>query len=323
MTKRKKKQNDSILYLIIIIILTILSAFGIQYVTEEEETSGVNVANPENLQNVTIKTGSTITKDFVSDNQENLKVYFFDVGQADSILVMNKNQTMLIDAGNNEDGEILVENLRTLGITKIDYLIGTHPHEDHIGGLDNIIKNFEIGTIYMPKVQANTKTFEDVLDAVAEKNLSITTPKINNTFFVGESKCKILSVENNSKDLNSCSIVIQMKFDALSYLFMGDAEEAVEKTILEEFNNVNNNTYISEDESIKANILKVGHHGSNTSSSENFLKAVAPEIAVISVGIDNSYGHPNQIVLDRLNQIGSKIYRTDEVGNIFIEQMKE
>lgn len=323
MTKRKKKQNDSILYLIIIIILTILSAFGIQYVTEDEETSVVNVANPENLQNVTIKTGSTITKDFVSDNQENLKVYFFDVGQADSILVMNKNQTMLIDAGNNEDGEILVENLRTLGITKIDYLIGTHPHEDHIGGLDNIIKNFEIGTIYMPKVQTNTKTFEDVLDAVAEKNLSITTPKINDTFLVGESKCKILSVENNSKDLNSCSIVIQMKFDALSYLFMGDAEEKVEKTILKEFNNANNNTYISEEESIKANILKVGHHGSDTSSSENFLKAVAPEIAVISVGIDNSYGHPNQIVLDRLNQIGSKIYRTDEVGNIFIEQMKE
>lgn len=323
MTKRKKKQNNSILYLIIIIILTILSAFGIQYVTEDKENSVVNVANPENLQNVTIKTGSTITKDFVSDNQENLKVYFFDVGQADSILVMNKNQTMLIDAENNEDGEILVENLRTLGVTKIDYLIGTHPHEDHIGGLDNIIKNFEIGTIYMPKVQTNTKTFEDVLDAVAEKNLSITTPKINDTFSVGESKCKILSVENNSKDLNSCSIVIQMKFDTLSYLFMGDAEEKVEKTILEEFNNANNNTYISEEESIKANILKVGHHGSDTSSSENFLKAVAPEIAVISVGIDNSYGHPNQIVLDRLNQIGSKIYRTDEVENIFIEQMKE
>ena len=315
MGKRKKKQNNSIIYLIVIIIFAILSAFGIELGTGEKATSVVNVVNPENLQNVTIKTGNTISQDFVSENKQNLKVYFFDVGQADSILIMNENQTMLIDAGNNEDGDMLVQNLNTLGVTKIDYLVGTHAHEDHIGGLDDIIKNFEIGTIYMPNVQTNTKTFEDVLDAVASKNLAIETPSINDSFSVGEAECTILAVDNNEEELNLSSIVIQMKFNGMSYLFMGDAETEIEEKILEEFNNNNKD--------IKANILKVGHHGSNTSSSEEFLEAVAPEIAVISVGKDNSYNHPSSEIIDRLNQIGSQIYRTDEVGNIFIEQMKE
>ena len=315
MGKRKKRQNNSIIYLIVIIIFAILSAFGIEFGAGEKATSVVNVVNPENLQNVTIKTGNTISQDFVSENKQNLKVYFFDVGQADCILVMNENQTMLIDAGNNEDGDMLVQNLNTLGVKKIDYLVGTHAHEDHIGGLDDIIKNFEIGTIYMPNVQTNTKTFEDVLDAVASKNLAIETPNINDSFSVGEAECTILAVDNNEEELNLSSIVIQMKFNGMSYLFMGDAETEIEEKILEEFNKNNKD--------IKANILKVGHHGSNTSSSEEFLEAVAPEIAVISVGKDNSYNHPSSEIIDRLNQIGSQIYRTDEVGNIFIEQMKE
>ena len=315
MGKRKKRQNNSIIYLIVIIIFAILSAFGIELGAGEKATSVVNIVNPENLKNVTIKTGTTISQDFVSENKQNLKVYFFDVGQADSILIMNENQTMLIDAGNNEDGDMLVQNLNTLGVTKIDYLVGTHAHEDHIGGLDDIIKNFEIGTIYMPNVQTNTKTFEDVLDAVASKNLAIETPSINDSFSVGETECTILAVDNNEEELNLSSIVIQMKFNGMSYLFMGDAETEIEEKILEEFNKNNKD--------IKANILKVGHHGSNTSSSEEFLEAVAPEIAVISVGKDNSYNHPSSEIIDRLNQIGSQIYRTDEVGNIFIEQMKE
>lgn len=316
MRKRIKKQANLIIYVIAIILVGILSAIGFEFgTTETIGTSNIiNIAKPENLDRITIKTGQVITKDFVSTNKENLKVYFFDVGQADSILVINENQTMLIDAGNNEDGKLLVENLKTVGVTQIDYLIGTHPHEDHIGALDDIIKNFEIGTIYMPKVQTNTKTFEDVLDAVAEKELSITTPKVKDTFIVGNAECKVLAVDNNAKDLNACSIVIQMEFDGFSYLFMGDAEKEVEDKILKQFN--------ANESGIKTNILKVGHHGSSTSSSEKFIQAVAPEIAVISVGKDNSYNHPNEEVIGRLEQIGSKIYRTDEAGNVFIEQEK-
>lgn len=307
-----KGQSKLIIYLLSIIVVTILSFVGIEFGTTETvgNTIPINIVKPEKLQNITIKTGPNITKDFLSENKQNLKVYFFDVGQADSILVMNEEQTMLIDAGNNDDGERLVQNLKTLGITKVDYLIGTHPHEDHIGGLDNIIQNFEIGTIYMPKVQTNTKTFEEVLDIVKEKNLKITTPKIEDIFTVGQAQCQVLAVDSNVKNLNLSSIVIQMKFDDITYLFTGDSEKEVEEKILKT------------GEEVKANILKVGHHGSDTSSGERFIQAVAPELSIISVGKDNSYGHPNQEIIQRLEEKGSQIYRTDEVGNIFIEQKK-
>lgn len=302
MAKRRKKSINSISYLIAVIVVAILSALGIRFGTQSQQA--VNVVNLDNLGNITITTGKEITQEFVSEEKENLQVYFFDVGQADSILVKNEDQTMLIDAGNNEDGELLVKNLQTLQVTKIDYLIGTHPHEDHIGGLDDIIQNFEIENIYMPNVQTNTKTFEDVLDAVAQKDLTITTPKVHDTFQIGEAQCEIMAVGDDADNLNLASIVIQMKFDELTYLFTGDAEEEIEQKL----------------EVGKVNILKVGHHGSDTSSSENFLQKIAPEVAIISVGEGNSYGHPSQTVLERLEQIGSKVYRTDKVGNIWIEQ---
>lgn len=313
MGRKIKRQSKLIIYLLSVIVVTILSFIGIEYGTTETvgNTMPINIAKPENLQNITIKTGPTITKDFLSETKQNLKVYFFDVGQADSILIMNEEQTMLIDAGNNDDGEMLVKSLETLGITKIDYLVGTHPHEDHIGGMDNIIKNFEIGTIYMPKVQTNTKTFEDVLDAVKEKGLTISTPKLNDTFKVGQAECQVLAVDNKAKNLNLASIVIQMQFDDMTYLFTGDSEKEVEEKILKA------------NKDIKVNILKVGHHGSDTSSSKKFIQTLAPEISVISVGKDNFYGHPNQEVIERLEEVESKIYRTDEVGNVFIEQRKK
>lgn len=327
MGRRRKKSINKIAYLIAIVIITILSALGIELSaknTDMPKTTPVNVANLENLQNITIKTGNSITKDFISNEKNNLKVYFFDVGQSDSILVINENQTMLIDAGNNDDGNLLVKNLKTIGVTKIDYLIGTHPHEDHIGGLDDIIKNFEIGNIYMPKVQTNTKTFEDVLDAVLEKDLTISTPKVNDEFLVGNAKCIVMAVDNNAKNLNLSSIVIKVQFEDISYLFMGDAEKETEEKILNSFNNETSKDKeeVQDKTKIKANILKVGHHGSDTSSSEKFIKAVAPDVSIISVGKDNSYNHPNSKVIQRLNKIGSKVYRTDEVGNILIEQYK-
>lgn len=272
--------------------------------TYSESGAEINVTNPENLKNVTIRTSKEVTKNFTSDDRNSLKIYYFDVGQADSILIQNNGQNMLIDAGNNEDGETLVNNLKTLGVENIDYLIGTHPHEDHIGGMDNIIDNFEIGKIFMPNVTTNTKTFEDVIDAVAEKNLQIDTPKQNDEFQVGDAKCQVLYVGEDKDNLNLSSIVIKMEYDNLSYLFTGDTETEVENKV--DFG--------------KINILKVAHHGSDTSSSEKFVKETAPEIAIISVGKGNSYGHPNNEILKRYEEIGSKIYRTDEVGNIFIEQ---
>ncbi len=306
MKKIKKTKSISILGIIVCLLGVIL--FGTRTIAPEifgnNTSSEVNTVNVENLENVIIKTGETITEDFISNNNTSLKTYFLNVGQADSILIQNNEKNMLIDAGNNEDGEMLVNNLKQLNVEKIDYLIGTHPHEDHIGGMDNIINNFEIGTIYMPNVQTNTKTFEDVLDAVSNKNLKIETPKVNDTFLLGEANCKILSVTDDEDNLNQSSIVIQLNFKDLSYLFMGDAEKEIEESI----------------DVGKVNILKVGHHGSDTSSSLDFINKIAPEVSIISVGKDNSYGHPSDDVIKRLENIGSKVYRTDEVGNIFIEQ---
>lgn len=264
----------------------------------------VNVTNPESLKDVTIKTSKKITSEFVSNDQTSLKVYFFDVGQADSMLIQNNGENMLIDAGNNEDGETLVNNLKTLGVEKIDYLVGTHPHEDHIGGMDDIINSFEIGKIYMPNVSTNTKTFEDVIDAAKNKNLQIETPKAGDKFTIGKSSCEVAYVGSDKENLNLSSIIIKMKYNNLSYLFTGDTEADVENKI--DFG--------------KINILKVAHHGSDTSSSEKFVNETAPEVAIISVGKDNSYGHPSNEIIKRYEKVGSKIYRTDEVGNIFIEQ---
>ena len=264
----------------------------------------VNVTNPESLKDVTIKTSKKITSEFVSNDQTSLKVYFFDVGQADSMLIQNNGENMLIDAGNNEDGETLVNNLKTLGVEKIDYLVGTHPHEDHIGGMDDIINNFSIGKIFMPSVSTNTKTFEDVIDAAKNKGLQIETPKTGDEFTVGSANCNVVYVGDNKENLNLSSIIIKMKYNNLSYLFTGDTEADVENKI--DFG--------------KINILKVAHHGSDTSSSEKFVNETAPEVAIISVGKDNSYGHPSNEIIKRYEKVGSKIYRTDEVGNIFIEQ---
>ena len=204
-------------------------------------------------------------------------------------------------------GSTVVNNIKKLGITKIDYLIGTHPHEDHIGGLDNVIRAFDIETIYMPKIQTNTKTFEEVLNAISIKNLKITEPKQSDTFKVGDIDCEVMLCDSKlaeeNDNLNLSSIVIRATFKDQSYLFMGDAETENEKTR----------------EWPKTNVLKVGHHGSNTSSSANFLKQVHPQISIIQCGKDNKYGHPKQVTLDKLNKIGSLIYRTDLNKNILLE----
>ena len=258
----------------------------------------------------------TTVRTILSEEDENvvlsatsdiLQIHFFDIGQADSILLINNNEAMLIDAGNNKDGSTIVNNIKKLGIKKLDYVIGTHPHADHIGGLDNVISSLEIGKLYMPKIQTNTKTFEDVLDAATEKNLKVTTPKIGSKFTVGNVECEIMLCGEGTKEeqenLNLSSIAIRATYKEQSYLFMADAEKENELS----------RTWP------QTNVLKVGHHGSNTSSSEEFLNQVQPQISIIQVGKDNDYSHPHKVTLDKLKKIKAKIYRTDEKGNILIE----
>lgn len=309
MANKKSQKNTIIGSIITVIILIILTITGNDSQIFKSTTSATNdnVSSEvlDNLENVSIQTGNDCITTIPQDN--NLRVYCLDVGQGDSILITNNNKTMLIDASTNEMGSRVVKYLNDLGIKKIDYLVGTHPHEDHIGGLDNVIKNFDIGTIYMPNVVATTKTFEEVIDAISAKKLKVTSPKTGDKFTVGNAECEVMSIRNDKDDYNNCSIVIKMDFNNVSYLFTGDAEESVE----------------SSRKWPHIDVLKVGHHGSNTSSSKNFLDQIKPEVALISVGQGNTYGHPTQATLKRLSNIGAKIYRTDENGTILLIEKGE
>lgn len=242
------------------------------------------------------------TEDVIFADENTLNVYFIDVGQADSILLENKGHYMLIDAGNNEDGPKLVKYFSEFGIKEFDYVVGTHAHEDHIGGMDDIIKNFKIDNFYMPDAITTTKTFEDVLDVLEETNVIFQTPKVNQTFNLQDTTITTLSVTADEKNLNDTSIVLKVKHGTNTFLFMGDASTKIEKNLL--------------NKDIKSDVLKVGHHGSRYSTSLEFLKKVSPEYAVISVGENNTYKHPHEEILKRLEEQNIQIYRTDKQGTI-------
>lgn len=235
---------------------------------------------------------------------EELMVYFLDVGQADSILIRTGNNNMLIDAGNNEDGALIVSYLKELGVEQLDYVVGTHPHEDHIGGMDDIINNFDIETYMMPDVLSTTKTFEDVLTALSNNNLTYLVPKEGSSYDLGSADVKIIYVGEEGGDLNDASVVLKLTYGDNSFLFTGDATSNVEEELLE--SNAN----------IKSDVLKVAHHGSDYSSTNEFIDAVNPEYAVISVGKNNSYNHPSLNTLEKFNKRNIKVYRTDEDNTI-------
>ncbi len=236
-----------------------------------------------------------------------LKVSYINVGQADSILLQQGSQYMLIDAGNNGDADTVTNYLKTQGVKKLDYVIGTHPHEDHIGSMDKIINNFEIGTVYMPKETSTTKTFKDVVTAIKAKNLKATTPVPGSSFNLGQAKCEIFAPNGSDyKDVNNASIVIKVTFGEKKFLFEGDAEDVSEKEM------------ISKGFDLSADVLKVGHHGSSSSSTPEFLDRVKPTYAIISCGIANDYNHPHVETMDKLKKRNIKVFRTDEDGTIVI-----
>ena len=232
-----------------------------------------------------------------------LQIIYFDVGQADSTLIMNNGKTVLIDGGNDSDGDNLVKYIKSQKISKIDTVIATHLHADHIGGLDDVIDSFNIGTVYMPDTINTDKQVEEFLDAMERKKLKYEVPEIGTKFDVGLANCEVVAINNDARDLNNSSIVIQLNYLKQNYLFMGDSEKEVEDS-----RNWN-----------KINVLKVGHHGSSSSSTEKFLNQTRPDIAIISVGLNNQYNHPSVDVLNRLKNLNATIYRTDEDGSLLLE----
>lgn len=234
-----------------------------------------------------------------------VEVHFIDVGQGDSILIEAENETMLIDVGDNNKGKTVVDYLTSQNITELDYVIGTHPHSDHIGGLDTVLKQFPVNMIIMPYVNHTTQTYEEVLNVIEDKNLSLIKPTVGTEYQLGPATFTILApVSASYEDLNNYSIVIKLCYGDNSFLLTGDAGSLSEEEMLADGNDLH------------ADVLKLGHHGSSYSTTDDFLDAVDPIYTVVSVGADNNYGHPHPETLKKIKDRNIKLYCTDKQGTV-------
>jgi competence protein ComEC len=271
-------------------------------------TETVNTEQADNNQNAEAPADTSSNEPSNTDEPATpsgqLKVHFINVGQGDSIMIqLPGGQTMLIDAGPSDS---VVSYLNQQNIKKINYLVATHPHADHIGGMAAVIRAFDIEKIYMPRASHTSQTYEKVLLAIKAKGLKILSAKAGTTV-LDQDGLKVNFVApcgSSYNNLNNYSAVIKIQHGNTSFLLTGDAEAESEQQMLASGAN------------LKADVLKVGHHGSSSSTTQAFLTSVSPKYAVISCGAGNQYGHPHQEVLSRLSSAGVKIYRTDTNGTV-------
>lgn len=234
-----------------------------------------------------------------------LRVYFLDVGQADSTIITCNGDVLMIDGGNVADSRLIYSVLRnTLGIEHINYMIATHPHEDHVGGLAAALNACSVDVLLTSVLEYDTKAFRSMIKYAVEQDTAIEIPSVGDTFMIGSAQVEILGPTRFYENTNDMSIVCKITYGETTFLFGGDAEWDAEHDL------------VNSDEDLTADVLRVNHHGSNTSSTYVFLRAVMPKYAVISVGAGNAYGHPNEETLGRLRDVGAEVLRTDELGTI-------
>lgn len=279
--KRKNKAAISLTSVLGALVVIALSWLGYQFFGDESQpiTAGTDVS-----------------------------VHFIDVGQGDCELIRVGEKSILIDAGENDQGNNVVDYLQKQGIEKIDLFIGTHPHSDHIGGMDTVIKRMQVDEVLMPELPDSlvptTKTYTDVLAAIADKDLTVTAAEPGQVYTFGDARLEILGPLHAYDDLNDMSVVAKLTYGKTSFLFGGDMEKEVEDDLLDA------------ETDVTADVLKLSHHGSKTSNSKKFLDAVGADTYAICVGAGNSYGHPHDQVLNRIS--GKQVYRTDLSGSIVI-----
>lgn len=255
-----------------------------------------------------IPKATAVPTDIALPENSTFTVHYIDVGQADAALVLCDGETMLIDGGNAADSNLIAAYLKKLDINYLNYIICTHAHEDHVGGLSGALSVAKAGAIYAPETAAETKAYSNFTRKAADRDLQITHPKHGSSINLGSSTVQFFGpITEKVDDINNTSIVLKITYGSTSFLFAGDAEREEEQDMINAGYN------------LKADVLKVGHHGSDTSTSYVFLREVMPQYAIISVGAGNSYGHPTEAVLSCLRDADVQVYRTDLQGDIIAE----
>ena len=293
--KSGRKRLAILLTTIIVIIVLVIGLFwGIKDIVPNNET---------------IPTHQETTA-FLEDIEGELVVHMIDVGQADCFLLIQDDKTALVDCGTRSTGKDAVEYLKEVGITTLDYVIGTHPHDDHMGGMYDIITNFEVGTLVIPDSrdgQITANWYLKLMEEIKTGDYDVKYAELGDIYNLQDTTMKVLSAETDvGGNTNNYSIVLKVSFGQMDMIMTGDAETEVEEIILESGVNID------------AEILKLGHHGSDTSSSEEFLDAISPEYGLISCKVGNKYEHPIKSTMEKLEERDIEVYRTDECGSVVI-----
>ena len=303
---RRFFRKHSVLILVILGFFVLLGGLRSCSFGGYSNNTPVITTKPEQTSS-TQNSGTTITEPAtVPEQASDFEIHFIDVGQGDSTLIKCDNHYMLIDAGDNDKGKVVVDYLNSQNVTKLDYLIGTHPDSDHIGGLDTVIDNIECDNILLSSKVSQTKTFNDVLTAIENANNTYSVPNIGDTFYLGDAKVSVIGPVTEYEDNNNNSIAVIVEYSGKKIAFMGDTEKEGENDILQSGINID------------VDVIKIGHHGSRSSSTNAFLSALSPEYAIISCGTDNSYGHPHLETLLTLRGMDVQIYRTDVQGTVIM-----
>lgn len=288
--KKKKLEKLAIILLFII-------AVGIIFYFIKTNNLSINKKEEESIAEVDLE-----------EQKDLLELHYLDVGQGDSSLIKLGDKSILIDGGTRDNKEKIETYLKDNKVFKINYLIATHPHEDHIGSLSYIVDNFEVDNVILPDVIHNTKSFENLIDSIMAKKINTIKAKSGTSYDLGGSEFIILAPNSSKyKNLNNYSVAIKLDYGKTSFIFTGDAEKLSEDEMIKKYSSY-----------LKADVLKLGHHGSNTSSSDKFIELVDPQIAIVSAGENNKYNHPNKEVVDKLEKRNVNILSTIDKGNILL-----
>lgn len=286
---RKRKIFKHVVFIVIIVIL----------ITIQLQNSKSDVISSS-------QTGVSNEQEKAAEGE--LILTMIDVGQADSFLLIQDGKTALVDCGTRTTGEDVVEYLNSIGITKLDYVFGTHPHDDHMGGMYDVITNFEVGKIIIPEVEIGAVTanwYIKLMDEIKSSDYNVIYPEVGSLYELGQANIKVIGpITKVPSNTNNYSTVLKVSFGEMDIIMTGDAEIEVEEEIL------------LSGENIDAEIYKVGHHGSDTSNSDEFLDAITPEYALISTKVGNKYEHPIKSTMEKLEERNIEVYRTDENGTV-------